>query len=138
MTKNGAEQNAFTRYARRRLWFEVVDPGSIPGISTIGALWIFFSVLCWPVGVKGLSTQPRHAVTCRANSASNRFLPSQVCVKTSGKKSYKTIPCAYGVQGLHCWCLDAEHDTFMARNCSFSPSLTIRLHSSCLNQAAKR
>jgi len=39
VTKNGAEQNAFTRYARRRLWFEVVDPGSIPGISTIGALW---------------------------------------------------------------------------------------------------
>jgi len=38
VTKDGAEQNVFTRYARRRLWFEVVDPGSIPGISTIGAL----------------------------------------------------------------------------------------------------
>jgi hypothetical protein len=24
----------------RRLWYEVVDPGSIPGISTIGALWV--------------------------------------------------------------------------------------------------
>jgi len=39
MTKSGVKQNAFISYARRRLWFEVVDPGSIPGISTIGALW---------------------------------------------------------------------------------------------------
>ena len=39
MTKSGAKQNASISYARRRLWFEVVDPGSIPGISTNGALW---------------------------------------------------------------------------------------------------
>jgi len=43
VTKDGAEQNALTRYARRRLWFEVVDPGSIPGISTNGALFSFTS-----------------------------------------------------------------------------------------------
>jgi hypothetical protein len=36
MTKSGTKQNGFISYGRRRLWFGVVDPGSIPGISTIG------------------------------------------------------------------------------------------------------
>ena len=57
LTKNGAEQNAFTRYARRRLWFEVVDPGSIPGISTIGAP---FSLLSWGLRVFAVNFRSMH------------------------------------------------------------------------------